>query len=63
MPVRPDQIKTRFTISLPDLTDKLILTAIMNSSGANKSTAIRIALRFWAKAKGIEMEPTQPTIG
>jgi len=44
----PEEINDRFTISMPDKTDRLILCAVMNTYGVSRSAAVRIALRAWA---------------
>lgn len=51
--IRKRTIPDRFTITLPDPTDKLILTALMQMHGISKSGAIRAALREWARKHGV----------
>jgi metal-responsive CopG/Arc/MetJ family transcriptional regulator len=42
-------IKERFTVSMPDVLDREIVRAIMSRDGANKSSAIRTALRDYGR--------------
>ena len=53
MPVKPDDIKDRMTISLPNETDRFILCAIMNQHGLGQSASVRVALRDYARSHGI----------
>ena len=42
-------IKERFSVSMPDVLDREIIRAIMSRDGANKSSAIRTALRDYGR--------------
>lgn len=53
MAIQPSDISDRFTVTLPDIKDRLILIAIMETHGIRKSSAIRVALRAWAREHGI----------